>query len=143
MILQSALIAVHLFLISDKKILLLRRFNTGFGDGQYSVPAGHVEQYESAVSAIIRETNEEIGIDIKNDTLRVVQLMHRKGIDSERIDYFFVVNKWMGEIINNEPHKCDKLKWYNINNLPDNMLDYVDTAINNFLKGVTFSFFGW
>ena len=35
--------AVHLFLIREKSVLLARRFNTGYCDGNWSVPAGHVE----------------------------------------------------------------------------------------------------
>lgn len=35
--------AVHLFLIKDKEILLLKRFGTGYRDGEYSVVAGHMD----------------------------------------------------------------------------------------------------
>ena len=39
--------AVHLILIENNKILLQRRYNTGYEDGNYSVVAGHVEENES------------------------------------------------------------------------------------------------
>ena len=36
-------VAVHLLLVKDNKVLLLRRFNTGYEYGNYSVVAGHVD----------------------------------------------------------------------------------------------------
>jgi 8-oxo-dGTP pyrophosphatase MutT (NUDIX family) len=47
-------LAVHLFLIKDEKVLLLRRFNTGYEDGNYSVIAGHLEGNENYLQAMIR-----------------------------------------------------------------------------------------
>lgn len=44
--------------------------------------------------------------------------MNRNGIDRERINYFFTVDRWNGEIKNNEPNKCDDLKWFDLDGLP-------------------------
>ena len=54
--------AAYLVLIKEKKILLLRRFNTGYEDGNYSFIAGHVEKSESFTACIIREAKEEANI---------------------------------------------------------------------------------
>ncbi|ERI93323.1 hydrolase, NUDIX family [Clostridiales bacterium oral taxon 876 str. F0540] len=139
----SMIVAVHLFLIKNNKILLLRRFNTGYGDGCYSVAAGHVDGDETIINAMIREAKEEINIDIDDSKLEIVQVMHRKCEDHERVDYFLACKEWTGNISNNEPHKCDDLAWFNINALPDNMVDYVKGAINNYINNVSFSQFGW
>lgn len=80
--------AVHLLLIRDGKILLLRRMNTGFYDGSYSVIAGHLDGGETATSAMIREAKEESGITINSKSLKMVHVMHRKSSE-ERVDFFF------------------------------------------------------
>lgn len=139
----SVSVSVHLMLINDNKILLMRRKDTGFADGFYSMPAGKLEPKESVENAIIREVEEEININIKNETLKTIQVMNRNGSDRERIDYFFTVDRWSGEIKNNEPNKCDDLKWFDINNLPENTIPYIKEAINNYNKKIKFSLFGW
>ena len=50
----------YLFLIKDNKILLQRRFQTGFMDGFYGVPAGHLDGSETAREGCAREIKEEI-----------------------------------------------------------------------------------
>jgi 8-oxo-dGTP diphosphatase len=134
--------AVHLFLIRDSEILLLRRYNTGYEDGNYSVPAGHLDGNEEVLSAAIREAREECGITISPDHLKMSQVMHRKSTD-ERIDFFVVANKWTGEIVNYEPNKCDDLAWFPLNNLPSNLIPYVRRGIENYLQGSWFDSYGW
>ena len=134
--------AVHLLLIKDNKILLLRRFNTGYEDGNYSVIAGHVDGDKTVTSEMIREAKEEANIDIYPKDLKIVHVMHRKSKE-ERIDFFFTADKWRGEIKIMEPHKCDDLRWFNMDNLPPNIVPYVKTAIDNFRNNIFFSEFGW
>ncbi len=117
-------VAVHLFFYQDDRVLLLRRFNTGWADGKYSVPAGHVEAGESVSAAAIREAGEELGIRLTPDALEVVHVMHRKS-DDERVDFFLRVNRWSGVVTNREPHKCDDLAWYPLDALPDAIIPYV------------------
>ncbi len=134
--------AVHIFVIKDHQILLLRRFNTGFADGQYSVVAGHLDGNEEIKTAAIREAKEEAGIIIKPDDIQVVGVMHRISND-ERIDFFLTTKRWLGEIKNMEPHKCDRLEWFDMNSLPENIVPYVKKAIENFQEGRWFDSYGW
>jgi len=136
------LAAVHLFLIHENHILLLRRYNTGYADGQYSVVAGHLDGNEEVKTAMIREAREEAGIEIVPSQLQVVGVMHRKSND-ERIDFFLVAETWTGEVVNREPHKCDELVWYPLDALPHNTIPYVKIAITNYRQGKWFDSFGW
>ena len=135
--------SVYLVSIKDNKILLLRRFNTGFMDGFYSFPAGHVEENETLTQAIVREAKEEIGVDIKREDLRLVHVMHRKEPNEERINFFFQAEKYQGEPKIMEPHKCDDLSWFDLDNLPENVIPYIKEAIKNILERKIYSEYGW
>lgn len=135
--------SAYLFLIKDNQILLQRRFNTGFEDGNYGVPAGHLDGEETARGGCAREIREEIGITIKPKDLTVVHVMHRKAAKDERIDFFMMATEYEGEIINNEPDKCDDLRWCDLDVLPDNMVNYVRVAIAQYRQGILYSEYGF
>ena len=138
--------ASYLVLIRDNKILLLRRFNTGYEDGKYSMVAGHVDPGETFTQTIIRETKEEAGIDLRAEDLKVVHVMHRNsGTDEndERVDVFFTAERWGGEIENKEPHKCDDLSWFDLDNIPENAIPYIKQAINCIKNKIYYSEHGW
>lgn len=135
----------YLVLIKDNKILLQRRFNTGYEDGNYGFVAGHVEEGEFFTDTVIREIKEEIGITLNAEDLRVIHVMHRDSgfyENNERIDVFFMTKKWNGDIENKEPHKCDNLSWFEIDDLPDNIIPYIKKTIDYIKDNVTYSEFG-
>ena len=136
-------VAVHLFLTRGSQVLLQRRYNTGYEDGNYSVIAGHIDGGEDVYSAMIREAREEGGIEIRKDDLTAIQVMHRKKLLEERIDYFFVCSSWSGEVKIMEPDKCDKMDWFEIDRPPENIVDYVGEALRNYKENVSFSIYGW
>lgn len=137
-------VAVLLFLEKDNKILLQRRFKTGYADGWYSVVSGHIDGEERATEAMIREAKEEAGIDINLENLRMAHIDHRISKDrKEYIDMFFICSKWSGEPKIMEPEKHDDLSWFPVNELPKNTLPFVVNALNCFKSGEFYSEFGW
>lgn len=141
----SIVCASYLLLMQDEKVLLLRRFNTGYEDGNYSVSAGHVDEGESVADALVREAKEEIGVNIKKQDINLVHVMHRKGTDQndERLDFFFMCRKYKGKIKNIEPQKCDDLTWFDIGALPTNIIPYIQKAIKNAINQKTYSELHW
>jgi 8-oxo-dGTP diphosphatase len=129
--------AVYLILVRNGKILLLRRANTGYEDGNYSMVAGHLDGGETARQAVIREAREEAGIEVKPEELTLRITMHRL-TDSERVDFFFEAKKWEGEIKNLEPHKCSDLSWFPIDDLPQNTIPYIARAIDAYRNGANY-----
>jgi 8-oxo-dGTP diphosphatase len=133
---------VHLFFVRGHEILMARRLNTGYRDGEYSVPAGHLDGGESVKAAAQREAMEEVGVTIAEDDLIFSGVMHRIE-DEERVDFFWRVRAWSGEPFNNEPDKCDDLRWVDLASLPDNTVPYVRRAIQDHLDGIRFREFIW
>jgi 8-oxo-dGTP diphosphatase len=131
--------AVHLFLVRDGRVLLLRRHNTGYEDGNYSVPAGHLDGGEEVTAAAARE---EVGVVVAPGELRVVGVVHRRSND-ERIDFFLEATRWAGEPANREPGKCDELRWADPDDPPPNVIPYVRRALKNWREGRWFDSFGW
>ena len=133
----------YLILRKGNKILLSKRFNTGYEDGYYSVVAGHLDGNETFIQAMIRETKEESNIDIKPEDLKVVHIIHRKVPGEEMVDCFLIAKEWKGEPKIMEPHKCDDLRWFEINNLPENIVPFIKQAIDCISKNIFYSEFGW
>ncbi len=131
-------VAVLLILEQDGRVWLQRRANTGYRDGFYDLPAGHVDGMESAQSAMIREAKEEVGVDIEPEDLHGVHVLHNNdGI--EYIDIFFKATKWSGEPKNMEPKKCDDAGWFACDSLPTPMAPHVAHALVHVRNGVIYS----
>ncbi len=135
--------SVYALFIRDEKILLSRRFQTGFEDGNYGLVAGHADGRETMRETMAREALEEAGVRIDINDFELVVTMHQWCGDHERIDLFFIVKKWSGEIKNIEPNRCDDLSWFSLNQLPDNTISYIRAAINCYRDGIKYCEFGW
>ena len=137
------IVAVHLIFKKRNKILLSLRKNTGWEDGKFSVVAGHARGRETIIKAMVREAKEEVGLKLKPNDLEFVHVMHRNADDGERLDFFFQLKDYPVKPKNLEPEKCQRLKWFKINELPKNIVAYVKAAIKLINNGVVYSNFGW
>lgn len=138
----TLIVDVHLFLIRGNRILLLLRENTGYEDGKYHVPAGHMDGQEPITKALARESKEEIGINIGIKNIKLAHVMHSVD-NNERMALFFEVKKWSGKIRNMEPEKHGEVRWFELDNLPKNMVSYAKHAIRCYKKEQFLSEYGW
>ncbi len=128
-------ISVQLILENQNKILLMKRKNTGYEDGKYCLPGGHVEANEEIKQALIREAEEELGITINVKDVQFYKVLNRKINENEAyIDFAFKVTHWSKNVTNNEKDKCEEIIWIDKNKLPENILDFIPTLLeeNNF-----------
>ena len=107
--------------------------------------AGHVDKGETFTQCIIREALEEAGIILKPEDLKVAHILQRittEAENNERVEAFITAEKWSGEISIKEPNKCDGMAWFELNNLPENIIPYVRHAINCIQNKIFYSEFG-
>jgi mutator protein MutT len=131
------------FVILRKKdeVLLMRRCNTGYEDGNYDFPAGHIEQNEHPSETAIREIQEEAGVSIEPHNLTFAYLLHRcpgERSDKQYLNIYFTASEWQGEPRIMEPTKCDHMAWFPIDALPENLIPSTREAFKAMLKGETY-----
>lgn len=103
------------------EILLQRRCNTGYKDGMYDMAAsGHVEKGETLSQSVVREAKEELGIEVDEYDLEFLCLIHP--YKDDYLNVFYKAKKYIGTPTIMEKDKCDDLSWFNIDNLPDNLI---------------------
>ena len=128
------------------KVLLLRRANTGYHDGEYSLPAGHIDGNEPALVAAAREVQEEVGISVPLENFHLVHTLHSKSDEPEpheRVSFFFEITQWADTPYNAEPEKCDELRWVPITDLPANMVPEVGQVLTKVAVGEFYSDFNF
>ncbi|MDY0071014.1 MAG: NUDIX domain-containing protein [Thauera sp.] len=119
---------VHVLCEREGQILLMRRAGTGFFDGCYSLPGGHLEVGESVLAAAVRELREETALEASVAALDWLGVVHRRS-DTSRIDFFVRARQWRGEARIAESDKCDRLGWYARDDLPEPLVAYVRVAL--------------
>lgn len=125
-------IAVYLILKRDDQYLFMQRHQTGYCDGLFSLPAGHVDQGETPIQATIREGIEEIGIEIREQDLELVHVISRQDC---YINLFFLTKSWKGEPRNLELHKCSQLIWSSPTDIQGRLAPEVESGLKGFEAG--------
>lgn len=131
-------IAVFAVVEKDGNLLLAKRAKTGYKDGWYTLPSGHLEEGESVQEAAVRELKEEVGLDARVEDTEVMHVCHNKE-ELEYFNFFVRINEWRGEPFNAEPESCDEVSWYPKSALPENLLGYVREAMERIDRGELFS----
>ena len=75
----------------------------------------------------------------KQDIIDSFVVNRRNKSLSPYFDVYFEISSYEGIIKINEPEKCSELKWVDINDLPNDMIDFEIEAIKNRQRNITFT----
>jgi 8-oxo-dGTP pyrophosphatase MutT (NUDIX family) len=140
---------VDVFLLLTRKdhVLLALRQGTGFADGMWNLPSGKAEGAENAVTAVVREAREELGIRLDEDEINFAATVHCRNSDTDiRVGLFFhaaAKGSSLDVPYNAEPHKCAKIAWHPLNMLPSSTMPYSALGISLYQRKAYFGTTGW
>lgn len=134
--------AVYVVLRKSGAVCLIRRANTGYCDGQLTLPSGHIEPNESIFRSAIREVEEEIGVNISEQNLKLVHVMKRRVNEGVYyVDFYFEADEWDGEPSNRELDKSSELIWDTPINVKNDLIDHVYVSLNSIQNKIMVSEF--
>ena len=135
-------LAVNLVVSKDDKVLLMRRYNTGWNDGMYALMGGHVEDSENIFDTAVREAKEELGIIVNAENLKPLFSMQ---VSPDHVYFYFGCSEFENEPKIMEPDQCDDLQYFDTKHLPDNLIEADKKALEEIFKNKTSTFttFGW
>ena len=119
-------VGVGILILDQGKVLLLKRKGS-HGEGTWCLPGGHLEFNESFEECAKREAKEEVNVDIHPE--EVMSISNNKIYDKH-----YVTIGVRARIIDGiprimEPEKCDELKWFYLDALPENLFQPTERVI--------------
>lgn len=122
--------SVFVAIIKDGKVLLLRRANTGWLDGWYDLPAGHLEDQEQLKDGAVRELKEETRLIARPEDIKLIHIhQNHHNTQTPHYGYIFLASKWSGEPKIMEPDKCDDMDFFELGALPGKTAPYIKEAL--------------
>ena len=91
------------------------------GFNTWSAPGGKTEAGESLINTAIREVREETGIVLNSSMLKFLAITDDVYPDSHYSTVHYRVDNVSGVPMVMEPNKCKEWRWFDINNLPNNL----------------------
>lgn len=123
---------VTLIIYKEGKILLQKRAD----NGRWAIHGGGIEPGENYLDALRREIKEELNIEPINPTLLGIYSgkelfnTYPNGDQVYALDHTFICTEFKGTIKFNDG-EVNELKWFDLNNLPDNIFEVDKPVIND------------
>ncbi|MFA5954682.1 MAG: NUDIX domain-containing protein [Patescibacteria group bacterium] len=112
-------VGTGIFILNDKNQVLLEKRSGSHGAGTWCLPGGHLEWQESFLQNAMRETKEEVDLDIEEVRVLGVTNDVFKKEQKHYVTIFMKATKWSGKPRMMEPDRCTEIRWFHLNDLPE------------------------
>ena len=118
-------VGLGIYILNEKNQLLLGYRIGKHATNTWSAPGGKLDFMEDFEDGAIREAKEETNLDIKKEDVRIIAVTNDKHPKEELhyVTVHMVAKRYSGELKTMEPNKFEKWEWFDLDNLPDNLLE--------------------
>ena len=136
-------IGVGVMVIKENKILLglrnpdkIKASSELQGQGTWTMPGGKVEFMETLIDAAKRELKEETNLEATN--LELLCVSDDMTDTAHYVTVGFIVNEYTGEEKTMEPETILEWKWFDLNDLPENLYKPSAKCIEKYKQGIIY-----
>jgi len=128
---KTVLVSAVALIDPDGRVLLAQRPEGKSMAGLWEFPGGKVEQGETPEAALVRELNEELGIDTWESCLAPLTFASHSYDDFHLLMPVFACRKWNGIVT---PQEGQKLAWVRPNKMRDYPMPAADIPLIAMLR---------
>ena len=128
---KIVLVSAVALIDKDGRVLIAQRPEGKSMAGLWEFPGGKIEPHETPEAALVRELNEELGIETWNSCLAPLTFASHSYDDFHLVMPLFVCRKWTGIV---QPKEGQTLKWVKTKALKDYPMPAADIPIISILR---------
>ena len=114
-IFRPTLKGVKCIIENNGKFLLVK---INYAHHKWIIPGGGVDKDETSLQAVIRETKEEVGLDVKN-LIYIGSYVSKKNYANNIVEIFFCNSDIIETKI--DPIEIERAEWFERSNFPENV----------------------
>ena len=125
-------VGVGILIINKRNQILLGKRKSKHGLATWGPPGGHLEFMETLEDCAMRETLEETGLKIINPKFFALTNDFFEDNNKHYVSIFMkVIYPEDQQVRNLEPHNLEQWRWFNVNELPDDLFLPLRQLVND------------
>lgn len=133
---NDAGVGTAVFILNEKGEILLMLRKGAHRAGHWAVPGGWIDRLDPSTNiSAIREVKEETGIEVRRlHHVGWTSEDHPKlGVRSISLYHVALPGEWEGDPRIMEPHKCEELRWFDLQDLPETTFPGLTDAVSTLI----------